>query len=108
MLVNFFGHRILFVQAVTVIIASLALALAACFVAERTESGTHEAMRYSNAAINASTIEAEVQQFIALGSQDIVQGVVSSQGGNLSTVPIPTLIQARDLLIDASLRAGQI
>jgi diguanylate cyclase (GGDEF)-like protein len=102
------GHRILIVQAVTVIVASIGLALAACLVAERIEEHTASTTRYSDAAINAALIQAQVNELVALGAEDLVKAVVDTQGSGLSSVPLPTLIQARDLLQDSTDRASRI
>ncbi len=105
---TFFRQRALIVQAVTIVVASLGLTAAAFLAAERTEEHTRSTTTYSDAAINAALIQAQISELVALGSEDFIRGLIASQGTTIASVPIPTVLQARDLLVDAAARAERI
>ena len=105
---NSSGYRIIFIQATTVLLASLALVISAVLVAERADDRTDDATRYSRAAINAALIKSDIEQLIALGSQESIQALVANQGTTISAVPVQVIIEARNRLAAVVVLAQEI
>lgn len=105
---KFWQNRVLVVQAVTVVVANIALIVVAFVLVNRFESQTRSTSNYANAAVQAALMQADIERLIALGSQDFILALVQSEGGTLGNVPVTSIIEGRALVADVAAKAATI